>query len=345
MTSMKNIAVSLLFLAVSLSSCVKTIPESRDEEIRVRVTPIQRERISLPVIAGGLVAPAEEVKLSFKTGGLISEIFVTEGQRVKKGDLLAALDPSEMEAIVNQYRGGYEKSLRDYDRARKLFADSVATLEQLQNAETAFQVAKAALEAASFNLQHTRIVAPENGIILKRLAEENEMIAPGYPVLVIGTSQKGWKIRTGLADKDFVRIGKGDSARVTLDAHPGTSFRAIVSQVSEAANPQTGTYEIELDLQETGQKLAAGFVANLRIFPGKAERYISLPVQSLTGAHGSSGTIFIVNDSMVARRYEVRIFRIYESSVAVFDDPRLEGRVVTEGAAYLSEGSRIIIMP
>jgi RND family efflux transporter MFP subunit len=307
--------------------------------------PVQREKISLPVIASGLVVPAEEVKLSFKTGGLISAIYVEEGAQVTKGDLLAVLNLSEIEAQVEQYRGGYDKSLRDFNRAKKLYADSVATLEQMQNAETALKVSKAGYDAASFNLQHSRIVAPENGTILKKLAETSEMIAPGYPVFLFGTSNKGWKIRTGLADKDFVRITTGDTARVTLDAYRETGFKATVARISETANPLTGTFEVELDLKSQGKKLAAGFVANLEIYPGRGERYISLPVQSLIGADGSYGYVFTANDSLRAKKVRVRIFKVYQSSVAVYDDPELVGRVITEGAAYISDGSRVIIAP
>lgn len=343
---MKTLPLLLLVVALSLSGCGKPVPEKHaPEAIRVKVIALQREKISLPVSAGGLVMPAEEVKLSFKTGGLISEIRVNEGQRVIKGDVLAVLNAAEIEAASAQYREGYEKAVRDYTRAKKLFTDSVATLEQLQNAETAVNMSKAAMEAAAFNLRHTRIMAPENGVILKKLAEKSEMIGPGYPILVLGTSNQGWKIRTGLADRDFVRIQTGDSAAVTLDAYPGVHFRARVSRVSEAANPLTGTYEIELDLLAPGRKMAAGLVANLEIFPRQEETFIRLPVQALASADASQGTIFIVTDSMVARKTQVRIFQIYQSYVALYDDPNLTGRAVTEGAAYLSDGSRVTLVP
>jgi len=342
---MKSIFLFILVFT-AFSSCKKPVHERQEpESVRVKVVPLHRENISLPVVTSGLVVPAEEIKLSFKTGGLISAIYVSEGMRVSKGDVLAALNLSEIEAQVEQYKGGYDKALRDFNRAKKLYADSVATLEQMQNAETALKVSKAGFDAANFNLQHSRIVAPENGTILKKLAENSEMIAPGYPVLLFGTSNKGWKIRTGLADKDFVRISVGDSALATLDAYPESKFRAIVSRISETANPYTGTFEAELDLKAAGLKLAAGFVANLEIYPGKAEGYISLPVESLTEADGSYGSIFTVNDSMLARKVRVRIFKVYQSSVALYDDQGLKGRVITEGAAYVSDGGQVIIIP
>lgn len=329
----------------SVNACRQAkIKESAVEPTRVKVAEISRKKMSFPILTSGLVVSAREVKLSFKTGGIIAGIFADEGTRVKKGELLAILNLSEIEALVNQVTNGYEKAVRDYNRVRNLYADSVVTLEQLQNAETAMNVSKASLEAATFNLNHSRIIAPENGTILKRLAENNEIISPGYPVFLIGTSGKYWKIKAGLADRDFVRIIPGDSARVKLDAYPGVNFKAVVNQVSEAANPLTGTYEIELDLQHTGHKLASGFVANLEIFPAEADTFFQLPVEALVETDGQTGYVFTVTDSMKAKKIKVSIARIYNSSIAVSGGSGEMMKVITEGAAYLSEGDRVTII-
>jgi len=342
---MKKIYCIIVVVFFSLVSCrQKTTVETAAETARVRVAEIQHERLNLPVTASGLVVPAREIKLSFKTGGVIAGIYANEGMRVSKGEVLATLNLSEIEAQVEQYTNGYEKAVRDYNRAKNLYTDSVATLEQLENAETAMNVSKAGLEAALFNLEHSRIIAPDNGTILKQLAETNEVIAPGYPVFLFGTSGKGWKIRTGLADRDFVRIEEGDTAWVTMDAYPGVKFTALVSQISEAANPLTGTYEIELDLSHTGHKLASGFVANLEIFPGKSDSCLYIPVQALVEANGSNGYVFTVNDSMKAKKLKVSIIRIYKSSVAVADEPGMADRVITDGAVYLSDGDPVMII-
>lgn len=342
---MKMIYGIIAVVLFTLVSCTQKTPEgTASETARVRVADVHHDRLNLPVISSGLVVPAREIKLSFKTGGIIAGIYVYEGKRVSKGEVLATLNLSEIEAQVKQFTNGYEKAVRDYNRAKNLYADSVATLEQLENAETAMNVSKAGLEAAVFNLEHSRIIAPDNGTILKQLAETNEVIAPGYPVFLFGTSGTGWKIRTGLADRDFVRIREGDTARVTMDAYPGVKFRSIVSQISEAANPLTGTYEIELDLPHSDYKLASGFIASLEIFPAKSDSCLYIPVQALVEADGSNGYVFTVNDSMKARKVKVSIIRIYGSSVAVSDEAGLTDRVITEGAVYLSDGDPVKVI-
>ena len=342
---MKRIHLIAVMALCFVYACRQVIPDKSPEEpLRVKVADVSRIQMSLPIRSSGLVVPAREVKLSFKTGGIIAAVYTSEGAGVNKGDLLATLNLSEIEALVKQATNGYDKAMRDYIRVNELYTDSVVTLEQLQNAETTMNVAKANLEAATFNMDHSRITAPENGTVLKQLAEANEIIAPGYPLFLFGITGKSWKIRTGLADRDFVRVMCGDSARIQLDAYPGEHFRAVVSQVSEAANPQTGTYEIELDLQRTGHKLAAGFIANLEIYPSKANTYSQIPVEALVEADGLTGYVFTLTDSIMAERVKVSIARIADAHVLISHGLEQADKVITEGAVYLSAGDRVEVI-
>ena len=130
------------------------------DAVAVRLAPVTIERIARPVSATGVLGPKEEVPLSFKVGGVIGRILVDEGQSVRAGDTLAALDLSEIDAGVTRARSAAEKAERDLTRAQRLYNDSVATLEQVQNAQTGRDVAAAELETATFNRRYAVIVAP-----------------------------------------------------------------------------------------------------------------------------------------------------------------------------------------
>jgi RND family efflux transporter MFP subunit len=335
----------VLWAAVLVSGC-KPAPVQQTvtiESIRVKVAPVVRENISIPVRSSGYVATSEEIRLSFKTGGIIARTYVKEGDAVKSGQLLAALNLSEINAQVNQAKIGFEKAQRDYDRAKNLFADSVATLEQMQNAESALNVSKSILEAANYNLSHSRIVAPKAGVILRQLARENELIAPGYPVYALGVSGKNWIVRTGLSDRDIVRIQKGDSATVKIDAWPDQLFRASVSQMDEAANPQTGTYEIELRLDKTDLRLASGFIASVEVMPVQKTECFLVPVEALVEADGQTGYVYIPGADNRVKKLKVEVITLTGSRAALRGTLSEGGMVVTEGAAYLSDGAAIEI--
>jgi RND family efflux transporter MFP subunit len=319
-------------------------PAPKDETTRVRVISIAPEDVSISVHSSGILASEEETKLSFKTGGIIAVIKAREGEKVKKGDLLASLDLSEIKAGAEMAGNAYEKALRDWTRAKNLYADTVATLEQFQNSTTALNVAKSNLEIAKFNQLHSTIIAPSDGTILKQLVRENELVGPGYPVFLFGSRGKFWKVRSGLSDRDVVRINPGDSANVSFDAHPGIRFPAIVDQVGGISNPMTGTFETELNLEDMGYRLASGFIAVVDIYPSGKERYILLPVGAVMDADGKSGSVFSVSDSSTAVRYPVSIETVKGSEIAVTGIPQNVRRVVTEGAAYLKDGMKVEVV-
>jgi RND family efflux transporter MFP subunit len=191
------------------------------------------------VVGSGVLASKKEAKLSFKNGGIVAALRADEGQDVRKGQVLAVLDLTEIDAQVAQARNNFEKAQRDRDRVQRLYADSAATLEQMQNATTGFEVASAAFTAARFNREHSVIVAPENGRILRRQVEEGELINPGSSVFLFagGGAGEGWVVRTGIADRDMVKLKIGDRAKMTFDAYPGVSFPAVVTEIAAAADP------------------------------------------------------------------------------------------------------------
>jgi multidrug efflux system membrane fusion protein len=342
---MKSIKLPIAIFIILLSGCGNEPVKTKGPEIvSIKMVRVAPETISIPVHSTGILASSEELKLSFKTGGIIANIPVREGEKVKSGDLLASLNLSEINAQVNLARNGFEKATRDYSRVKNLYADSVTTLEQLQNTTTALDVAKSNLDIAQFNLTHSRITAPEDGVILKQFVKANELIASGYPVFLFGSSGRNWKVKTGLSDRDIVRINPGDSASVTFDAWPGIKFSAEVDQVGEMSNPMTGTYEIEMVLARNNYRLATGFVAGVSIFPSKKDTFIMIPVDAIVEADGLTGYAYAVTDSMTVQKIKVEIVTIYGTKAAIRGNLNGIKQIVSEGAAYLRDGERVKIV-
>jgi multidrug efflux system membrane fusion protein len=342
---MRSSLFYMVLVFLTTTACRNNIPEITSENLAgVKITEITPGEVSIPIHSSGILASSEEMKLSFKTGGIVADIAVKEGDNVKKGEILAQLNLSEINAQVSLAGNAYEKALRDYNRAKNLYADTVATLEQLQDATTALNVAQSRLEIVRFNLTHSKIIAPSNGIVLKQLVKTNELVASGYPVFLFGTSGTNWKVRTGLSDRDIVKINPGDSAVIKVDAWPGVSFPALVSLVGGMANPMTGTCDVELIMDDRGYRLANGFVAAIDIYPSKKETLILVPVGSIVEADGETGYIFAVSDSTKVHKIKINIVTIIGSKAGIDEVPREVKIIVSEGAAYLRDGEPVKVV-
>ena len=136
-----------------------------EEAVVVRTAPVTVTNYTSTLQYSGKLASTSEANLSFKSGGVISRIYVKEGDHVSRGQLLATLNLTEINAQVQQAKQNADKANRDYTRAKNLYADTAATLEQLQNAETGQKVASEALRIASFNAAYAQIRAAANGVI------------------------------------------------------------------------------------------------------------------------------------------------------------------------------------
>jgi RND family efflux transporter MFP subunit len=205
-------------------------------------------------------------------------------------------------------------------------------------------MAKSALEIAQFNLAHSRIVAPENGLILKQLVRENELVSSGYPVFLFGLAGKYWRIKSGLSDKDVVKVNHGDSAAVSFDAYPGIEFPAVVDQVGGISNPYTGTHETELLLQDSDYRLASGFFGRVEIFPVSGKSFSMVPVGAIVEADGMAGYVFKLTSEMTVQKVSIDIEAIIGNMAAVKGIPEGICEVVTEGAAYLKDGMKVNVV-
>ncbi len=342
----RPVIFGILFFTVILTLSCKNGKENNTllgNRVPVKVINLKKEFISFPISTSGSLASKTEMKLSFKTGGIIDRIPVEEGQTVQKGQLLAQLNLSEIESMVNQARLGFEKAKRDLKRAENLYMDSVATLELLQNAQTAVDYARSQLHVAEFNRQYSQIVAPAKGKVLKKLAEENEIIAPGYPLFLFSSTESDWVLRVALSDVDVVKVQVNDSASVFFDAFPKKVFKAVVSEIAKTSDPYTGTYEVELRLIYRNSKFLSGLIGKAEITPSLKEELIVLPISVIHDANDMEGYIYLVNDSSYKKQH-IDILHIADSVVYTKGDFSQNVKIIAEGGEYLDPGTIIEIV-
>lgn len=343
------IRAAVLPLLATLAACgraAKAEEAQTPDVVAVRTAPVAREWVTRAVEATGTLHSKDEIELSFKMPGVVARVLVAEGQQVRRGQALATLDLREIDAQVMAAQSAVTKAERDLARAEALYADSVATLAQVQDARTGAEVARSGLQAAAFNRRYATIVAPADGVVLRKLAQDGELVNPGTPVLVLGSSERGQVLRVGVADRDAVRLKVGDAATVRFDAFPGEEFAGTVREVAPAADPRTGTYQVEVSVAPGGRPLASGLVGRVEIRPAAGTEMALVPIQAILEADGTNATVYTLSaDNRRARRLPVTVGFIQGERVAVSGGLDGVGAVVTDGAAYLGDGAAVKVVP
>jgi RND family efflux transporter MFP subunit len=341
----KILLPALIFSLTVYYGCSSKEGPKTDEVIPVKVIKLKKEKIHKAINVSGIFTTNDEIYLSFKTGGIIKSIYVNEGDKIKKGQLLAALELNEIQAHVSQAKSAYEKALRDFNRVQNLFKDSVATLAQKQDAKTGLDIADEQLTIAKYNLNHSEIRAAGDGYVLKKFVNEGELISPGTPVFQTNsTTVNGWILKAGISDQDWSAVRVGDRAIVQSDVNPSHNIEALVLRKSEGVDPFSGTFYVELKISRNYPgKIASGLFGKAEIFPKYPSEMWLVPYQSIIEGEGNTGYVFTTNNMTVVKKVEVNIFAFEKDSVYVNRGLENYQYLVVSGSAYLNDNSPVKI--
>lgn len=337
-------------LAVGLNSCNSSkatdasksaaIP-TQTEVIPVQVMLAETADLNYKIVAGGQFSTNDESMLSFKIGGVIDKILVREGDAVKAGQVLATLNLTEIETQVQQAEQGLKKAKRDAQRAEALYKDSVATLEQYQNAQTQLEVAQQQLTGAIFNKQYAQIRATTSGYVLRKMANVGQVVSPGTPVFQTnGANEAQWVLKVGVSDRDWGRVRVGDVATISIDAMPGKTLEGKVVRKAEQADAANGSLQIEILIPDGAKAgLASGLYGKATLLPAQKEQLIKVPYQALLDGDGQEAFVFIIENGK-AHKHQIHVADLGDTYAWV-SGLKPNDSVVIQGSAYLTEGSLV----
>lgn len=343
--------VAIVAAAFFLQSCGKGTPEkaamvSNADTIPVKIVSLEKSDANAEINASGQFTTDDETLLSFLTGGIVKQLLVKEGDRIRKGQLLATLDLTAINAMVKQAKLGLEKSKRDLERVTNLQKDGYATLEQMQNAQTAVDIAEQQLESAQFNLKYSEIRAVANGFVLKRFINQGQLVSTGTPVFQTNGAGDGkWYLKVGVSDREWNAISEGDQAVIESEAFD-QPVKATVTRKAESSDPTTGTFEIDLTIQGAGNvRIASGMFGKAVIMPVKKSDTWTIPYAALLDGNANEGFVFVTDDEKTVQKVPVHISALQHNSVIVSSGLEHHKHLIVSGSAYLNESSAIAVKP
>jgi len=308
----------------------------------VSVAKVGHESVARPIRAAGLVAAKREANLAFLESGRLVWVGVETGAHVRRGQVLARIDPTPFDADARRAGAELEKATRDAARAKSLVASGSLAQTALDDASTGETVARANVDAARFAVEHTALVAPDDGSIDARLLDPGTIVGAGTPVLRLSGQSQGAVVRAGLPDRDAVGLEVGRAATVTIDARSDEPLAGVVTRVAPEATPGSGTFEVEVRIEGRHADLFSGLTAKLAI-----ERFAhpaaTVPLSALVAGDGGHAWVYGLDgiDSGVVRRAPVRVAFFVGGVAALDQGPQGLTEVVTSGANDLTDGARV----
>ena len=295
--------------------------------------------------ASGIIQAKTTVDVAFQVPGKVVMVGPDEGQSVRAGQVIAAVDPTDYRLTVEQASAQSERTARDLDRNRPLLASGSISAADLDHVETGARQSAAAADLAKKKLADTRLEAPISGIIARRAIEVGATAAPGQPVFTI-VDLDPVRVRVGVPEGDVGHVTVGAPASVRVPAL-GATFEGRVSLIGVAADPTTRSYTVEVLVPNPARQLRAGMVAEATITTGQSVTALLVPAAAVLHDGGVNGTTFIYTldrdgARVHARRVTTGVTR--GDSLEITSGVTAGERVVIAGQQRLRDGARVQLL-
>jgi RND family efflux transporter MFP subunit len=334
-----------------LAGCSKEAPPKAavsEAAVPVRSAVVAQSAGEGRLAVSGTVRVQRETALAFNTGGRIAAINVREGDRVSKGQVLARLDPTGLDAALTSARAEVERAEADLRRLQSLFDKGWVTAQRLETARAAAAAARARVEQTGFDVGLAVIRAPSAGTVLARPAEPGQIVNPGATILLIGEADSGYVLRVPLADAELAKVRLGQPAAVVIPAIGTTPLAGRISELGARGDDGSGTFRVEIALPERPD-LRSGMIgkAVLRIGdPGATAATgakVVVPATAVFSARADEGFVYLLDtaSSRVTLR-QVALGGIDDDGVTITAGVRAGDIVITSGPDRLRDGARVI---
>ncbi len=339
------VALLPLLLLAACSGGDKQKTNNNAEIHPVRTMTVQPENMLRTINAVGTVRYRRETPLGFTTAGKVATVRFNEGDYVKRGALLAALDGTPTSGDVSVASAELERARSDFERVRSLYADGWVTKARFESSEASVKVAEARVRQAGFASGTSRLYAPSSGTVLSRLVQPGQVVGAGTAALVLGEDSGGFVFRVPVIDRDASKLNKGMAATITIESLGPEPVSATISEIEGRANEATGAFTIVFQLASRG-KLRSGQIGSASIsLPAGDSGSLQIPTSAIFNIRTGEGLVYVVDPK--TKRVETRsvvIERLTDNSVIVTGGIKTGDVVVTSGGEKLRSGSRVRIV-
>lgn len=265
-----------------------------------RLASIERGTIESTVSATGTLSAVTTVQVGTQVSGQVAELLVDFNDTVKKGQLLARIDPTlqrqaviDAQAALERVSAQYRQAQRDQSRARELMTEGLVARSEFEAGDSSLDVARAnvksaqvALDRARQNLEYTNIYAPIDGVVVERNVDPGQTVAASLSapqLFLIANDLTNMQILASVGEGDIASIAEGQKVRFTVQALPSETFEGTVRQVrlQSATNENVVNYTVVVSVQNSEKKLLPGMTARVEFLTASATDVLKVPNAAL----------------------------------------------------------------
>jgi len=345
-TKMKlfNLASSMCAIAL-FASCSSNHKESVTTEIsrsvKVKVETVQTTKGISDLHYSGTIEPLQTIPLSFEGVGTVENVYVQEGDMVRKGQKLATIDKTDDISMSTATVAKYKQAKDAYSRLKSVYEKGSLPEIKWVEIETNLKEAESQMQLAQSSIKKCTMRAPTNGLIGKRNVE------PGQNSLSLKTPIELVKIETilvkiSVAENEISKIKKGQKAKFSISALNGKTFEGTVSNVGVVADEISRTYDVKIMAKNPHSEIKPGMVCDVNLNTRVEKNFLSVSNDAVSKDSDGKNYVYVVSpDKKRVNKQKVMLGYYHDNGIEVISGLNPGQLVVKEGKEKLSENSLI----
>ncbi len=290
----------------------KPDPSDAEQRVPVEVTPIVRGNISKFLLLSSNLETEIMADVYSRIQGIVEAIYKEEGQYVKKGEIMLALEAKEYELAEQKARIEYDQQVKNFDRLKAMFEKNLLSQEEFEKARYTLQTAEIAWSEAKLKLDFTKVRSPISGRVGQRLTKIGERIHPTDKLFsVVDNSQVIAVVY--VPEKNMREVKIGQRAYATSEYFEGEKFEGWVKRISPVVDPSSGTFKVTVGVRNRAGKLRPGMFVNVHIILDTHRDVVLVPKTAIV-YENENMYAYVVRDSLA---HKIRIMPAYEDNVKV----------------------------
>jgi len=339
------ILVSVFFAACNNDKTKETKDVNVDTTVYgVKTIELEKQMVAQKIEFTASLLAFEEIHYAPASPGRIEEIRVEVGSRVRKGDVIARMDRTQLINATEQLQSA-QSNFQRMDTLHKLHSISE---QQWEASKTAYEVAKTNVE---FLQRNTTLVSPINGIVTGKYFESGELYsgAPntsaGKAAIVTLMQINPLKAKINISERYYPLLKQGMKAGVVVDIYPDKIIQGVVYRIYPTVSSDTRTFPVELTIPNSDEKLRPGMFARVSLDLGETNALV-VPAVAVTKQEGTNNHfVFVANSDNTAHKVLVEIGTRFDDKLEIVSDSIREGsKIIIAGQNKLLNGSKIKIV-
>ncbi|EAR61322.1 efflux RND transporter periplasmic adaptor subunit [Neptuniibacter caesariensis] len=354
--SVRGLFLASLLAGISSTALANELTSLQEEIVRpAKLMTIQDPASQSVRTFPGEVKATARTELAFRVSGELIALKVSEGEEVKKDQLLARIDPTDYDVTLQRYEAEYKLAKQQFERIKTMLQRKLVSQSQYDEKAAELSITRAALRQARLNRKYTEIHAPYDGVISQRLVENFQNLQAKQPVLILQSNNKldiEFQLSEAIISQQTRPEALNYQADVVFDVIPDKIFKAVYRERTTEADPATGAYTITLTMPKpVSLQIYPGMAASVSVDLSKVffieQSGFVLPVEAVISdetqpLNSTKRQIWKVDpETMRVHRADVEVGNITSKGLQVTSGLDVGDIVVVAGANYMREGMKV----